>query len=284
MWWIFRFVLLGSCAGAACDRSFSSRFECCASNMAMLPSPERLVLRSRSAHNKKRTIKPYIFAIFSLYFRYTPVSSIVQRTLFVRKILRCDPSRCQRNLCHSAVRAAKEIPMLRFSAPSSIVNMQWSPDQRSFVFVEQYTGTVAGDYYPAFLHVLNAASGKVQKLSTFVGAGPPKLAWLDNRYIYMLIAGQATYVGISLLDTNSGGDPSIVPNSSFTGCLDFAGGYDGSKLFVSQCASYVGQTGEINGPSSITERPATGGTPTTNALPPASVIRASRSSTSRSTA
>jgi hypothetical protein len=149
-------------------------------------------------------------------------------------------------------------------SPSAIVNMQWSPDQRSFVFVEQFTSTVFRDYYPAYLHVLNAASGTVQKLSTFVGAGPPKLAWLDNTHLYMLVAGQAAPEGIYLLDITSGGNPSkIFPNTTFTGCLDFAGGYDGSKLFISQCAEYVGQVAGTGAPSSITARPATGGTPTT---------------------
>jgi hypothetical protein len=172
------------------------------------------------------------------------------------QMVRLDGQGLQTLYCSASTPAA--------GAPSSINNIVWSPDQHSVAFVEEYTSSVAGDYYPAFLHILNASNGKVQKLTTNVGAAPPSLAWLDNTHIYMLVAGQATPEGIYLLDTTSGGNASkIVPNSSFTSCLDFAGGYDGTKLFVSQCAEYIGQTGGSNGQSSITERPATGGTPTT---------------------
>lgn len=147
-------------------------------------------------------------------------------------------------------------------SPSAILDVQWSPDQRSLVFVEQYTSTVFGDYYPAYLHVLNATGGTVQKLSTFFGINAPKMAWLDNTHLYMLVQGQAAPEGIYLLDITNGSSSKIFPNTTFTGCLDFADG-DGSKLFVSQCAAYVGQTGGAKGPASITTRPATGGSPTT---------------------
>jgi len=98
----------------------------------------------------------------------------------------------------------------------------------------------------------------------------------------MLVAGQATFEGIYLLDTTSGNASKIVPNSSFTSCLDFAGGYDGTKLFVSQCASYVGQTGGTNGQSSITERAATGGAPTTIYTTPSLAITSLRLATTTS--
>ena len=168
-------------------------------------------------------------------------------------------------------------------APSSITDIQWSPDQHTVAFVEEFTPTVGGDYFPAYLHILNASGGKVQKLTTILGTGPPPLAWLDNTHLYMLVASQVGPDGIYLLDTPNGGNASkIVPNSSFTGCLDFAGGYDGTKLFVSQCANYIGQTGGSHGLSSITGRLATGGTPTAIYTTPAFAITSLRLATTTS--
>ena len=186
-----------------------------------------------------------------------PQSQGVWEPLYSKlEMIRLDGQGLQTLYCSAATRAT--------GSPSSIVDMQWSPDERSFVFVEQYTSTVGGDYYPAFLHVLNTMNGKVQKLSTFLGVGPPKIAWLDNTHLYMLVQGQAAPVGIYLLDITKGGNPpEIFPNSSYTSCLDFASGNDGSKLLISQCASYVGQVAGTGAPSSITVRPATGGTPKT---------------------
>ena len=170
------------------------------------------------------------------------------------EMIRVDGQGLQTLYCSAATAAA--------GSPSAILDVQWSPDQRSLVFVEQFTSTVAGDYYPAYLHVLNAASGTVQKLSTFLGINAPKMAWLDNTHLYMLVQGQAAPEGIYLLDITNGSSSKIYSNTTFTGCLDFAGG-DGSKLFVSQCAEYVGQSGGTGAPSSITARSATGGSPTT---------------------
>jgi hypothetical protein len=168
-------------------------------------------------------------------------------------------------------------------APTFINNLQWSPDQHTVAFLEEYTPTVAGDYYPVFLHILHISGGKVQKLSTYMGAALPALAWLDNTHLYMLLAGQALPEGIYLLDiTGTGNATKIVPNSSLTGCLDFAGGYQGTKLFVSQCASYIGQTGGTHGQSSITAQPATGGASATIYSTPAFAITALRLATATS--
>lgn len=144
---------------------------------------------------------------------------------------------------------------------NTIVNIEWSPDQKWVVFSAQFIS--ASLHEPTTVYLLNMLTGQLRTLLTppnnyntpVVGYTP--VAWLDNTRLYMTdISENGRYQNLYLLDTRQAAAQQntglqIIAHRA-TLCWDFDRSLDGSKLFLSQCT-------QNNGPSSVNVQSATGG-------------------------
>lgn len=153
---------------------------------------------------------------------------------------------------------------------SALSNAQWSANQRLVAF-NSYTGSAS------YLYLLNMQNGALQtELSTISAVIDTPLTWLDNTRLYLSgpevdAPPQALY----LLDTSRGANQnqnnlqkvfdatSVTAPTNF--CWDADSSYDGTRLFTSQCTTTPNPggpgIGSQSGPSTISTRPATGGSP-----------------------
>ncbi len=153
-------------------------------------------------------------------------------------------------------------------APASqhISDVQWSPDQKSAIFVE------GQDLSSSTVYLLTLASGTLQPEIAppspgSIGVTPQ--TWLDNTHVYMtgfVANSDAPPQNVYLLDTGKGAHQQVsnlqqvVKVSGF--CFSFDSSIDNKNLFLSQCNSSLSSPGggiALQSPSSISTQPATGG-------------------------
>ncbi len=135
-------------------------------------------------------------------------------------------------------------------------NVQWSTDQKSLAFLRTSNTSRATS-----VDLLNTSTGVVQTEFTSSNTNPVNIGtWLDTKRIYLTnIATDASPNTIYLLDTRKGANQhfadlvTVYQGSSFS---SFDSSYNDKSLYVSQCQCGYGNTG----PSTISVRPATGGT------------------------
>lgn len=157
----------------------------------------------------------------------------------------------------------------------SIRNIQWSTNQKQVAF------TTNGDLY-----LLNDTDGTLQLELKPGNSGPPlninnsaqPFSWLDNTRLYVSFSSEP--IGptdtLGLLDTSRGPNQQLtdlvqvyqwkLTNPTFNyDCWDADSSYDGSTLFISQCAGISAPNcsgscalGTREGPSDITTKAATG--------------------------
>ncbi len=150
-----------------------------------------------------------------------------------------------------------------YFSPGQVV--QWSFDQRRVVFRSRVNSVDT-------LYLLNMQDGSLQ--TELSGNVPSVLTWLDNTRLYLENPGvDAPATDLYLLDTSRGAPQSVAYLQSVfhTGatvfCWDAASSTDGTHLFISQCTSDINggspSAYASHGPSTISIRPATGGSPQT---------------------
>ena len=162
------------------------------------------------------------------------------------------------------------LPTNGANSSSALGDVQWSANQRLVAF-NSYAGSAS------YLYLLNMQSGALQtELSTISGVIDTPLTWLDNTRLYLSgpevdAPPQALY----LLDTSRGANqnpnnlPKVFDATSVTATTNFCwnadSSYDGTRLFTSQCTTAPNPggpgIGSQSGPSTISTRPATGGSP-----------------------
>jgi len=163
----------------------------------------------------------------------------------------------------------KELQTLYCTQPSGsfIGDVQWSFDQKRVVFRSQVNDMDT-------LYLLNVQDGSLQ--TELSGTRLPSvLTWLDNTRLYLENPGiDAPPTDLYLLDTGSGAPQSVAnlepvfQTGATVFCWDAASSIDGTHLFISQCTSDIERGSSpsaypSHGPSTITIRPATGGSPQT---------------------
>ena len=151
---------------------------------------------------------------------------------------------------------------------STLGNVQWSANQRLVAF-SSYTGSAS------CLYLLNIQNGTLQiELSTSSGVIDTPLTWLDNTRLYLFGPEvDAPPQALHLLNTGQGANQnpnnlakvfdatSVTAPTNF--CWNADSSYNGTQLFTSQCTTAPNPggpgIGSQNGPSTISTRPATGG-------------------------
>ncbi len=145
-----------------------------------------------------------------------------------------------------------------------LTDPQWSFDQQSVVFDK---GT-AGGRSTAYLLDLPGGHLQTEVLPTDTTSFSPT-AWLDNTRVYMQETRPTTDVqptDIYLLDIRRGGNQHSGDLQHILArplpCTSYDTSFDSRQLFISSCTSTSSTTAASYGsPSSITVRPATGGSP-----------------------
>ncbi len=136
----------------------------------------------------------------------------------------------------------------------------WSPDQH---FLLLWGGVTIGQMRE--LSVLNITTGAVQTVLSSSGSVYQPLTWLDNTRVY--VSGQVSPIGsaqtpppdLSLLDIQKGSeqtDADLQLVTQLAPCWSADRSADSASLFLSTCTRTDAGTS-----SSITEQPATGGSP-----------------------
>jgi len=151
-------------------------------------------------------------------------------------------------------------------ASFSLGDVQWSFDQKRVVFRSQVNGVDT-------LYLLNMQDGSLatELLGTRL---PSVLTWLDNTRLYLVNPGvDAPPTDLYLLDTGHGAPQSVAHLQSVfhagatVFCWDAASSTDRTHLFLSQCTTDNNggspSAYPSHGPSTITIRAATGGSPQT---------------------
>lgn len=150
-----------------------------------------------------------------------------------------------------------------------IGNIQWTTDQKTVAF-EGYTGR--GN----IIYLLKPQSGNLvtEFLAPQGSVDYRPVTWLDNTRLYLrgLNADAPSFV-FYLLDTSKGANQTfsslklIYDASSGCSCGDFDSSYDGQHVDIVSYTTDPGASGpgigSVHGPSAVSTRPASGGTPTT---------------------
>jgi hypothetical protein len=122
------------------------------------------------------------------------------------------------------------------------------------------------------LYLLNTQTGSLQlELAAPTNQVPSfsPATWLDNTRVYLISAVPETASSLYLLDTSKGSDqhPSdlmtVFTPDQTSASMTFDSSYDSVKLFVSVSANAPGTSGTPSPPSTLTVRPAVGGTAST---------------------
>jgi len=145
-------------------------------------------------------------------------------------------------------------------------NLQWSTNQQLMAFVSNLSSDIS---------LLNVQSGSLQRVfhpKTLVRNGIEGYrleTWLDATRLYVLTQPLDQPADtLSILDISKGSDQDSsnlqqVFQSQAGFCWDNDSSFDATALFTSQCTGGDPRFGTMQGPSTITVEPATGGSPHT---------------------
>ncbi len=153
------------------------------------------------------------------------------------------------------------------SAGPSIMNMQWDLDDKTVIFSQ---GSVQGGPDSYTLQLMDISKGIVQQELVTPANAMAFFAttWLDQTHVYLMNETSNGYPwALFLLDTSRGSQQSVNDLTEIRGpapagtSWSFDTTIDGSKIYAAQCQ--IPQQGTIEGPSTISVEPATGGQSTT---------------------
>ena len=150
----------------------------------------------------------------------------------------------------------KYLQTLYCATNEALGNVQWSTDQKQIALLRTSITSRATS-----VDLLNTNAGSLQTEFTSSDVKPVNLGtWLDTKRIYLTnIQTDSSPNTLYLLDTRKGANQhandlaTVYAGSSFS---SFDSSYDGKKMYISVCQCGYGNTG----PSTISVRPAAGGT------------------------
>ena len=153
------------------------------------------------------------------------------------------------------------------TAGPSIVDMQWDLDDNTVIFSQ---GSEQGGPASYSLQVMDLSKGIVQqelvKPATMMGFFAT--TWLDQTHVYLVNEDSNGFPqALYLLDTTRGSRQSVneltqIRSPAPAGTAwSFDTSLDGTKIYTAQCQ--IPEQGTIEGPSTISVEPATGGQSTT---------------------